>query len=72
MDRRKAVERLPETYASALSLRARGLDDAAIAKALLLEPDAVAALIRIAEKKLAAQLDGREPEDRTQSREVDR
>ncbi len=72
MDRRQAVELLPETYASALTLRARGFDDAAIAKALLLEPEAVAALIRVAEKKLAVQLEGSEPDDRTQSTEVER
>jgi hypothetical protein len=48
------MSRLPETHAAALRLRARGFDDDAIAKALALDPDAVPALLRIAETKLAA------------------
>jgi hypothetical protein len=46
------LARLPETYATALRLRARGLDDAAIATALELEPEAIPALLQLAQAKL--------------------
>jgi hypothetical protein len=54
MDVEAAFSRLPETHAAALRLRARGFDDDAIAAALVLEPEAVAPLLRIAEAKLGA------------------
>ena len=54
MDRQSAIERLPQTHASALVLRDRGFDDAAIAAALSLELEAVPGLLRVAEEKLAA------------------
>lgn len=54
MDVEAAFRRLPETHAAALRLRARGFDHDAIATTLGLEPEAVGALLRIAEAKLAA------------------
>jgi hypothetical protein len=62
VDRQSAIERLPQTYASALALRDRGFDDAAIATTLSLELEAVPALLRVAEEKLAALTDENEPE----------
>jgi hypothetical protein len=44
---------LPETYALALRLRAEGLDDAAMARVLQIEPESVAPLLTLAEAKLA-------------------
>jgi DNA-directed RNA polymerase specialized sigma24 family protein len=52
MDVEEAFDRLPETHATALRLRARGFDHDAIAAALALEPKAVGPLLRIAEAKL--------------------
>jgi hypothetical protein len=49
-----ALGRLPETYAAALRLRARGLDEAAIAAELGLEPEAIRPLLQLAQAKLAA------------------
>jgi prolyl-tRNA editing enzyme YbaK/EbsC (Cys-tRNA(Pro) deacylase) len=54
VDDEAAISRLPKTHAAALRLRARGFDDEAIAKALVLESDAVAPLLAIADAKLAA------------------
>ena len=54
MDRQHAIERLPQAYASALLLRDRGFDDAAIAVALALELEAVPVFLGVAEEKLAA------------------
>jgi DNA-directed RNA polymerase specialized sigma24 family protein len=54
MDDEAAIGRLPRTHASALRLRDRGFDDEAIAKALGLEPGAVAPLLTIADAKVAA------------------
>jgi DNA-directed RNA polymerase specialized sigma24 family protein len=54
VDVEAAFNRLPETHAAALRLRARGFDHDAIATALALEPSAVPPLLRIAEAKLAA------------------
>ena len=54
MEAETAISRLPETYASALRLRARGFDHDAIAAALLLDPRAVGPLLEIAEQKLAS------------------
>ena len=45
---------LPETYALALRLRAEGLDDAAMARVLQIEPESVAPLLTLANAKLAA------------------
>jgi hypothetical protein len=53
MDRERAIEQLPETYAAALRLRGRGFDDDAIAAALSLTPEAVPPLLLIADAKLA-------------------
>jgi DNA-directed RNA polymerase specialized sigma24 family protein len=54
MDREQAIEELPEAHAAALSLRARGFDDHAIAEALGLQTEAVPTLLQIADSKLAA------------------
>jgi DNA-directed RNA polymerase specialized sigma24 family protein len=54
MEIEDAFGRLPETHAAALRLRARGFDHDGIAAALVLDPSAVASLVRIAEAKLAA------------------
>ena len=54
MDIEAAFSRLPETHAAALRLRARGFDHDMIAKALTLEPNAIGALLRIADAKLGA------------------
>jgi hypothetical protein len=48
------LDRLPETYALALRLADAGLDEAAIARALELEPAAAAPLLTLARTKLAA------------------
>ena len=53
------MSRIPETHAAVLRLRARGFDDEAIAKALVLDPKAIPALLRIAEAKLAASMEKR-------------
>lgn len=54
MDVEDAFNRLPETHAAALRLRARGFDHDGIAAALGLEPKTVGPLLRIAEAKLEA------------------
>jgi len=54
MDEESTLARLPEGYAEALRLRRQGLDDAAIAERLRLEPQAVGPLLQLAEAKLAA------------------
>jgi hypothetical protein len=53
MDQPGAENRLPETYSRALRLRRDGADEAAIAAQLGIQPQAVGALLRIAEAKLA-------------------
>jgi hypothetical protein len=58
VDLEDAYGRLPQTYAAALRLRARGFDDDAIAAALALEPQAATALLCIAEAKLVALTSG--------------
>ena len=63
MDAECAFSRLPETHAAALRLRARGLDHDAIATALLIDPQAVAPLLQIADAKLAALTAGSEEAD---------
>lgn len=54
MKRDEVLDYLPETYAVVLRLREAGLDDAAIAARLGLEPEAVRPLLQIAAAKLAA------------------
>jgi hypothetical protein len=68
MDVEAAFSRLPETHAAALRLRARGFDDDAIAAALVLEPEAVAPLLRIAEAKLGALVEDERGEGRQGAR----
>ena len=57
MDRAEAVRLLPEAYARALTLRAHGHDDARIAAALGIVPEAIGPLLRLAEAKLQRLLD---------------
>lgn len=57
MEREQAIERLPETHAAALRLRAQGHDDDAIAAALRVPPDAVPLLLQVADEKVAALVD---------------
>lgn len=57
MDRAEAVRLLPEKYARALTLRAHGCDDAQIAAALDIVPEAIGPLLRLAEAKLQRLLD---------------
>lgn len=45
---------LPETYALALRLQAEGLDDAAIARVLEIDPKSVAPLLTLARSKRAS------------------
>jgi hypothetical protein len=54
MEQQTALTRLPGIYAALLKLREAGLDDAAIAARLDLEPEAVGPLVQIAAVKLAA------------------
>lgn len=61
MDEEAALEQLPDMYAAALRLRARGLRNDEIARKLELEPEAVPSLLRLAEAKLAAISGAREP-----------
>jgi DNA-directed RNA polymerase specialized sigma24 family protein len=56
MHNERLLGRLPETYATALRLRERGLNERAIAAELSVEPEAVRALLGLAEAKLAALL----------------
>ena len=72
MDRSEALERLPETYVSALALRDRGFDEAGIAATLSLDPAAVSALLRVAEQKLALLIHEGGRASRTRSTEVER
>jgi DNA-directed RNA polymerase specialized sigma24 family protein len=53
MDRAKALEALPDTYAIALRLRDEGMEPDAVARVLDVEPEAVGALLTLAESKLA-------------------
>jgi DNA-directed RNA polymerase specialized sigma24 family protein len=57
MDRAEAVRLLPEKYARALILRDQGCDDARIAEALEIVPEAIGPLLRLAEAKLQGLLD---------------
>ena len=68
MDIEAAFSRLPHTHAAALRLRARGFDEDAIAAALVLEPEAVAPLLRVAEAKLGALVEDERGEGRQGAR----
>jgi DNA-directed RNA polymerase specialized sigma24 family protein len=57
MDRAEAVRLLPEKYARALVLRDQGCDNARIAAALGIVPEAIDTLMRLAEAKLQQLLD---------------
>jgi DNA-directed RNA polymerase specialized sigma24 family protein len=57
MDRAEAVRLLPEKYARALTLRDQGCDNARIAAALGIVPEAIGTLLRLAEAKLQQLLD---------------
>jgi DNA-directed RNA polymerase specialized sigma24 family protein len=61
MDRGAALDRLPEIYANALRLRDAGLRDEDIAMRLGIPQEAVAALLRVAEAKLARLMASDEP-----------
>jgi DNA-directed RNA polymerase specialized sigma24 family protein len=61
MDRGAALDRLPETYARALRLRDVGLRDEDIAMRLGIPPEAIAALLRVAEAKLTRLMASDEP-----------
>jgi hypothetical protein len=53
MDRSAAFHALPNRYAYALRMRQEGLDDAAIARILALDPVAVRPFLAVAEVKVA-------------------
>ena len=57
MDRAEAVRLLPEKYARALLLRDQGCEEAQIAAALDIVPEAIGPLLRLAEAKLQRLLD---------------
>ena len=57
----EVMRRLPATYSLALRLRDAGLPNDLIAECVAVEPEAVAALLVVAEAKLAAIRDGAEP-----------
>jgi DNA-directed RNA polymerase specialized sigma24 family protein len=61
MDRRTALDQLPETYAKALRLRDAGLRDEAIATRLGIPQEAIAPLLRLAEAKLTRLMASDEP-----------
>ena len=58
------LELLPETYAAALRLLERGLDEAAIAKTLRVPPESAGPLLAIAQAKLAAVVRSSRRQDR--------
>lgn len=55
--RRSAIDRLPLPYSEALRLRDVGVDDDLIATVIGVEPEALCALLAIAETKLDAILE---------------
>jgi DNA-directed RNA polymerase specialized sigma24 family protein len=59
VNREHAIEQLPETYAAAVRLRARGFDDEAIADALSMPAEAIPGLLCISDEKLEALMKGR-------------
>lgn len=52
--RAESLQRLPVPYATALRLRAAGIDDQVIAERLGIDPAALPTFMRVAEAKLAA------------------
>ncbi len=52
MDRSLALQALPAVYADVLRWRDAGLDDAAVAARLAIEPKSAALLVHVAEVKL--------------------
>jgi hypothetical protein len=54
MDIDAALGRMPQVYAEALQLRDNGLDALAIAERLLLPPQSMPSLFKLADAKLAA------------------
>jgi hypothetical protein len=57
-DRAEAMRRLPGAYSLALRLRDAGLANELIAECVVVEPEALAPLLAVAEAKLAAILRG--------------
>jgi hypothetical protein len=53
VDRARALEALPHTYAIALRLRDEGIEPDAMARVLDVEPEAISPLLELAEAKLA-------------------
>jgi DNA-directed RNA polymerase specialized sigma24 family protein len=53
VDRAEALQALPDTYQIALRLRDEGVEPDAVARVLDVEPEAVGALLTLAEAKLA-------------------
>jgi hypothetical protein len=53
-ERETALRRLPNPYSLALRLRDAGVDDTLICTYLAIQPEALPALLRLAEAKLAA------------------
>jgi hypothetical protein len=56
-ERETQLRRLPAPYGVALQLRDAGVDDTLICRYLLVEPEALPTLLRLAEAKLAAARD---------------
>jgi hypothetical protein len=54
MDLDTALRRMPQVYAEALRLRDEGFDALAIAERLLLPPESMPSLFKLADAKLAA------------------
>jgi hypothetical protein len=62
VNRERAIAELPLAHAVALRLRDAAADERTIARALGIEPEGVAGLLRIADAKLSAEL-ARGPSD---------
>ena len=58
MDKRHAIQLLPEPYAKALQLKHEGLNDVEIADELGIDTESVEPCLKLAEAKLANLLDG--------------
>ena len=63
-DHEAALQKLPTAHAVALRLHQAGVADEGVAQALGIPVTSVAALLRIAEAKLAAALDGTKFDER--------
>jgi DNA-directed RNA polymerase specialized sigma24 family protein len=59
VDRAEALQALPPRYAIALRLRDEGVEPAAVARVLDIEPEAVGPMLTLAEAKLAGLMDPR-------------